>query len=53
MSKDSNEIAMNIIKIIDNKSLKDNLQKNAYKTYSQKFSIDIFNSSYEKYYRLI
>ncbi|MDU1069990.1 MULTISPECIES: glycosyltransferase family 4 protein [Clostridium] len=53
VSKDSNEIAMNIIKIIDNKSLKDNLQKNAYKTYSQKFSIDIFNSSYEKYYRLI
>lgn len=51
--KNSHEIYKGIMKVMMDKAFKEKIEKNGYKTYNEKFSIDIFNKSYENYYRKI
>lgn len=51
-SRNSEDIAENIIRLYDDNTLKGNLERNAYKTYKDKFSLETFNKNYEKYYNL-
>lgn len=49
--KDSNIISEKIIELYKDCKLKNNLENNALKTYTEKYAIDIFNNNYKRYYQ--